>query len=244
VRQVLVATLLLCAVVGLAADDIVKRSLKAISGHTYVLYVPPSPRPGETFPLVITLHGSGRDGRSLVEKWRPLAKQERFVLAGPDALNREGWQFPADGPDALYFRRRGGEEKGPDHQRPLYIFGHSAGAVFGLSMGLLESEYLAAVSIHAGALDDKNADALMRGATRRIPFQIQIGTEDALFPLARVRTSRDRLEAAGFPVAFNELAGHSHWYYDRAASINKDAWAFLSAHRLSHDPNYAVYGMR
>ena len=96
------SVLLTLAGVGTTADDIVKRELKAIPGRTYALYVPPSSREGEKLPLLITLHGSGRDGRSLVEKWRPLARQERIVVAGPDAINRQGWQFPADGPYAQF----------------------------------------------------------------------------------------------------------------------------------------------
>ena len=37
-------------------------------------------------------------------------------------------------------------------RRAMYVFGHSAGAIFGISMGVLESEYFAAVAVHAGAL--------------------------------------------------------------------------------------------
>jgi predicted esterase len=243
-RLLLVSSLsLFLATPRLQADDIVKRELKAVPGRTYVLYVPPSPRDGELFPLLITLHGSGRDGRSLVERWRPLAKQERIVVAGPDAINRQGWQIPADGPDPLYFLVDEISATVPIDKRRVYLFGHSAGAVFGLSLGLLESEYFAAVSVHAGALNDQVGDVALKAATRRIPYQIQIGTNDSFFPLARVRATRDRLEAAGFPVVYSELAGHTHAYYDRAASINKDAWAFLSSHQLASDPRYSVYGM-
>lgn len=103
---------------------------------------------------------------------------------------------------------------------------------------------MAAVSIHAGALKEKNAEALLKSAARKIPFQIQIGTQDTFFPLAVVRFTRQRLEEAGFPVLVQELGGHTHFYYDRAPSINKDAWAFLSAQRLAQDPKYTVYGLR
>lgn len=244
VQRLFFLAMLATTLIPLSADDIVNAKLKKIPGRSYALYVPPSPRDGEVFPLLITLHGSGRNGRSLVEKWRPLARQERIVVAGPDAIDRRGWQFPVDGPDALYFLVDEVSASVPVDKRRVYIFGHSAGAEFGLSMGLLESEYFAAVSIHAGALNSQNPDALLKTAVRKIPFQIQIGTEDSFFPLAVVRATRDRLEAAGFPVVFAELGGHNHWYYDRAASINKDAWAFLSSHSLGQDPKYQVYGSR
>ena len=37
-------------------------------------------------------------------------------------------------------------------RRAMYVFGHSAGAIHGISMGVLESEYFAAVAVHAGAV--------------------------------------------------------------------------------------------
>ncbi len=234
----LVLPFALLAPVAAAADDIASHRLKAIEGRTYVLYVPPDPRPGERFPLLITLHGSGRDAASVVEKWRPLARKERVVVAGPDAVDRRGWQMLIDGPDALYFLVQEVSSRAPIDPRRIYVFGHSAGAVFGLSMGLLQSEYFAAVAIHAGALQEANADALLKSAARKIPFHIQIGTKDSFFPLPRVRATRDRLQAAGFPVTLAEIANHEHWYYDRAAFLNQQAWTFLSGFRLASDPKY------
>jgi hypothetical protein len=65
-----------------------------------------------------------------------------------------------------------------------------------------------------------------------------VGTNDALFPLKVIRATRDALKDGGFSPELTEISGHTHWYYDRAADINKKAWAFLRAHPLSAEPKY------
>jgi hypothetical protein len=51
--------------------------------------VPEAARKAGSPPLVVLLHGSGRDGKSPVEKWEPLARKEGLVIVGPDALSSE-----------------------------------------------------------------------------------------------------------------------------------------------------------
>src|SRR5829696_9024014 len=68
---------------------------------TKELYVPSTIKPETKAPLIVMLHGSGRNGITLVEKWKDYAKKEGIILAGPDALNLRGWGSPQDGPDYL-----------------------------------------------------------------------------------------------------------------------------------------------
>jgi len=104
-------------------------------------------------------------------------------------------------------------------------------------MGLLESEYFAAVAIHAGAL--RHDDGLMiEIATRKIPFHLAVGTVDRLFPLEAVRATRDMLVNKGFSVELVEMKGHDHWYYDLAPKINAVAWTFLKDKKLADEPRY------
>src|SRR6185437_2531435 len=83
-------------------DDITKELITA-NGKTraYYLYVPSTLKPGTQAPLVVMLHGSGRTGTSLVEKWKDYAKKEGIIIAGPDSTNTRGWSSPVDGPDYL-----------------------------------------------------------------------------------------------------------------------------------------------
>ena len=82
VRSVLVCIAL---AIPLVSQDKVTRETLSSSGVTreYYLYVPPAREPAAEAPLLILLHGSGRDGKTLVDPWKNLAKKEGIVLAGP-----------------------------------------------------------------------------------------------------------------------------------------------------------------
>src|SRR5580765_7894598 len=84
-----------------AAKDEITKELITSQGKTraYYLYVPATVKPGTPAPLIVMLHGSGRVGISLVEKWKDLAKKEGFIIAGPDSLDTRSWGMPQDGPE-------------------------------------------------------------------------------------------------------------------------------------------------
>lgn len=240
-RTLLISAFFALAATPALAQDITKE-LITIKGkaRAYYLYVPSTAQPSSPVPLVVMLHGSNRTGNSLVEKWKDLAKKESFIIAGPDATNLRGWNAPADGPEFLRDLVEELKTKYPVNPRRVYLFGHSAGAVFALEMSLLESQYFAATAVHAGALAEEDK-AWLELAKRKIPMFIQVGEYDEYFPLKTVRETRDLLQAAGFPIELTEIKGHDHWYYDKAPKINQTAWDFLKKHVLDADPVYRKY---
>ncbi|HZF12328.1 MAG TPA: PHB depolymerase family esterase [Thermoanaerobaculia bacterium] len=205
--------------------------------RAYYLFVPKSISPSATAPLIVLLHGSGRNGASLVEPWKDLARKEGFIIVGPDALSSQGWKIPEDGPDFLHELVEALKTKYPINARRVYLFGHSAGAVQALYLSLLESEYFAATAVHAGSLRGEDT-AFIDQAKRKIPISIYVGTNDQLFPLAVVRSTRDALNTRGFTAELTEIKGHTHFYYDRAGEINHSAWEFLKKHELAGEPKY------
>lgn len=223
------------------AAKVVKESIRSQGKErTYYLFVPDKISPATPAPLIVLLHGSGRNGLSLVEKWKELAKKEGVIIAGPDSLNSRGWRIPEDGPDFIHDLVEALKAKYPINARRVYLFGHSAGAGQALYLSLLESEYFAATAVHAGAIDAE-AGPYMERAPRKIPIAIFVGTNDHLFPLPVVRATRDALNARGFKTELTEIKGHTHWYYDRAAEINRSAWEFLKGHELGGEPKYVQY---
>src|SRR5215212_6049074 len=188
--------------------------------RSYVLYVPDGIDAAHRAPLLVTLHGSGRRGASLVDKWKSLAAKEKIIVAGPDSTDPSGWGAPQDGPQLLYDLVEELKKTYPIDAKRVYLFGHSGGAGFALQMGLLESEYFAAVAIHAGALLP-DSYSLTTYATRKIPFTIVVGTRDPFFPLAAVRAFRDELQKQGFVAELTEIRNHTHDYYSRSGEINK-----------------------
>ena len=107
-------------------------------------------------------------------------------------------------------------------------------------MGLVESEYFAAVAVHAGALTH-DRDLMTGFADRKIPMAMWNGTNDKVVPIDGVRQVRDYLAKKGFDVKLTEIPNHTHDYYSRASDINKAAWEFLKGHKLSVDPKYKEY---
>lgn len=209
--------------------------------RTYYLYVPESlPKEG-TVPLLLTFHGSGRDGRSLVEKWTRLADRNGFLVAGLDATDKQAWGIPEDGPDAVKALVDALRARYSVDGRRVYLFGHSAGAVFGLKLGLIESEYFAAVAVHAGSFRQSNEYSVLQMARRKIPLKIIVGDRDGYFPISSVNATVEALKAQAFPVDLEVIKGHDHWYYDRARQFNEKAWSFLKDQRLAGEPNYVQY---
>jgi poly(3-hydroxybutyrate) depolymerase len=236
----LALTLLLISFLSASAKDEITKELITSNGkpRAYYLYVPSTVK--GPAPLIVMLHGSGRTGVTLVEKWKDYAKKEGIILAGPDASNLRGWSSPVDGPDYLHELVEELKAKYPINARRVYLFGHSAGASFALHMSMMQSQYFAATAIHAGALAGADM-GLLDLAKRKIPISIQVGDSDQFFPLTAVRATRDALKEAGFPVELIEIANHDHWYYDKAAKFNQTAWEFLKKYELDADPQYQKY---
>jgi poly(3-hydroxybutyrate) depolymerase len=233
---------LACATFAHAEAKVTKETLQSDGqNRTYYLFVPDNSQ-RQPMPLIVLLHGSGRDGRSLLDPWQPLAKKEGIILAGPESKVREGWGMRDDGPQFMYDLVETIKKNQPVDPKRVYLFGHSAGAIQALLMAVLESEYFAAVAAHAGVLT-KDIETFIERAPRKTPIAMWVGTNDKLFPLAPVRATRDLLNAGGFSVDLVEIKGHTHWYYDRAAEINKDVWSFLQLHRLQGEPRYQEYAI-
>lgn len=112
--------------------------------------------------------------------------------------------------------------------------------MFGLEIGLIESEYFAAVAIHAGALPPDSYNVI-DFATRSIPFAIISGLRDPYFPIESVRATRDELKKRRFIVELTEVPYHTHDYYSTADATNNIAWEFLRKYALAEDAKFTEY---
>jgi predicted esterase len=206
--------------------------------RSFHLFVPKALPTSGSVPLLVTLHGSGSDGGSLVDKWKDLAAEEKMIVAGPDSRDPVFWAAPVDGPDFLYEIIERLKKAYPIDPRRVYLFGHSAGAVFTLLTSMWESQYFAAVALHAGALQGFEAADGIASAKRKIPMAIFSGTADPIFPIQAVRLTRDTLRGAGFPVSLFEIPGHDHNYYGISSKLNRHVWDYLKQYVLPAEPQY------
>ena len=221
-------------------DKVVKDSIVfKDKTRTLYLFVPETVKGGTPAPLIVLLHGSGRNGLSLVDKWKDLASKEGIILVGPDSQDTSRWSSPIDGPDFLRDIVENVKSRYTIDPRRVYLFGHSGGAVFALYMSVLESQYFAATAIHGGAM--RRNDPAIGQAKRKTPIAIFVGSRDPFFPVGDVRGTREDLNKQGFAVELTVMPGHDHWYYDLAPKINASAWEFLKKHKLNEDPQYEQY---
>jgi poly(3-hydroxybutyrate) depolymerase len=205
---------------------------------TYYLFVPPQVTASSPAPLIVLLHGSGRDGSTLVEPWRDLAAKEGIILVGPDAQDPRQWKVPDDGPDAVCALVTMLKERYAVNPRRVYLFGHSGGAVAALYLSMLESEFFAATAIHAGAWRSPAEFGGIEYARRKIPIAIFVGDQDPFFPVSAVNATRDALKERSFPIEVTVIKGHDHNYYGTASKTNAAAWAFLKGRALESDPKF------
>lgn len=207
--------------------------------RAYYLYVPEkvAPKP----PLILTLHGSGRDGSSLVEKWKDIADKEGFILAGPNSMNPARWSSTDDSEDFLRELVQQLISQYSIDPKKVFLFGHSAGAVFALNLSMSQSEYFAATAIHAGSWRSSEELNIVRLAKRKTPIAIFVGDVDQYFPLDSVKKTEELLKSNQFPIEVTVMKGHDHWYYDLAKDINRNAWAFLKQHSLTAEPKFTQY---
>jgi poly(3-hydroxybutyrate) depolymerase len=214
----------------LGANDALTKETLTYDGqqHSYFLFVPATA--ASNAPLLMLLHGSGHDGQSLIDPWKELASREGVILIAPSSINPDTWQAVIDGPRPLVAIIDAVRQKHTFDPKRKYLFGHSAGAIFSLFLALREPGFFAAIAAHAGVLKD---ESWLPTATVKTPIQMQVGTEDPIFPLENVRHTRDLFQAAGFEFELKEIAGHDHNYYVISDQVNRDAWAFLRSKTLA-----------
>lgn len=198
--------------------------------RTYYLYVPEVADP---MPVLMILHGYPADepanGLPMADSWKDLAAREHFIIVAPNAegLNSiDCWNRKLNPPGLFRAVIEQVKAQHPIDASRIYLFGHSAGAQYALSLAVAEGDYYAAAAVHAGALSS-DYGALLALANRRIPIAIWIGNLDSVYPLESVRQTKAILEANGFPVEVNVMPGHNHDYFTVDGTVNERAWKFL-----------------
>ena len=208
--------------------------------RAYRVFVPDGFGKSAPGPAVVLFNGSGSAVDGLLDPWKDVARKDGVMLIGPDAFKSGAWRIPEDSPDFTQEVVESAKARFPIDQRRIYLFGHSGGAGHVLLLGLLESEYFAAVGAHAGALrpDDR---ALLDVPQRKIPMAIWVGTKDQMVPIKMVRDTLAVLTTRGFPAKVFELPGHTHSYAERGPEVTAAAWDFLKKETLAADPKFYRY---
>jgi dienelactone hydrolase len=141
--------------------------------------------------------------------WTDVAQRAGVILAAPKSIAVYGWRIREDSPVLLRDIVDDIATRRPVDRRRLYLFGYSSGAAHALTLGLLESQYFAAVAVYAGAFRERGSFKLIPVAKRRIPLWITIGDRDQFFVMKDVTATEAALRDGGFPLVLTIIKGRS-----------------------------------
>lgn len=161
--------------------------------YRYLLLAPKFSRPK---PALLLLHGAGGHAQDLFIPWRSFAEMHDLVLIAPE-LPRER-AFEAVAPAVFRCVIEDARRLVSLDPKRLYVLGNSMGGYLAYDAAMFESEYFAAVAVHAAAIDP-DYDGILAKASRKIPITIFVGDRDPLVPIASVRRTRDLLQARASP---------------------------------------------
>lgn len=212
----------------------IKRSVRVgfFGSRSYNVYLPGGETQAGSYkrPAILLLHGAGRTGASLVERWRPIADRKDVILLGPHANGR--WDPASDARNFIPALLKDVIATYNIDPSRIYVFGHSMGGIFASTLAITQPEGFAAIGIHAGLLPNKASMERLKSEGRKTPVIIINGTKDPGFPLNEVQKTADAFAKNGHDTEFHIIQDHGHWYYDIAYDINAIAWDFFDGKSL------------
>jgi poly(3-hydroxybutyrate) depolymerase len=176
-------------------------------------------------PTIVLLHGSNRDGRSMLDMWQGVARSENLVLIAPDSTDPSYWDMAHDGEDFLKKLLAEAAQVHAVDMNSVYIFGHSAGANFALYIANSGVGPWRAIGAHAGVLNARKPTA----SSTPSPVFIYVGDRDHIFELNATRAAARSLATFGHRVSFTVIPNHTHWFYEIGPSIARDAWSAMKS---------------
>ncbi len=191
-----------------------------------------SPDTREPLPAIELLHGAGGSSSDLFDAWKPLATRNGIVLIAPQIPRKI--EFEAIAPNVFRCLADDARKLVPVDSQRIYLFGYSMGGYLTFDGAMFDSDYFAATAVFAAVIS-REYYPIVDHASRKIPVGIYIGDHDQYVSVAEARETRDLLTSHGFPVRYLEIEGVDHNYGAVAGTVNRDAWAFLSAHRLPEE---------
>jgi phospholipase/carboxylesterase len=179
----------------------------------FSLYIPEYYDAGESWPLVVALHGGSGHGRSFLWSWLTDARSRSVILASPTST--EGtWSLMEGDVDSVNLDAIVAHicATWSVNTSKILLTGMSDGGTFSYVSGLRSGTpftHLAPISasFHPLLLESAAKERLLD-----LPIYVTHGALDWMFPVDMARMARDALTAAGAAVEYRELEDLSHTY--------------------------------
>ena len=182
------------------------------------------PTDGPPRPVIVLLHGAGRNGASMIDMWQDLAKRQNVVLVAPDA-RAPRWSLVTEGPMFLSALLKDAAEQYAIDFKSIYLVGHSNGGAHAMRIANLGGGVFRAVATHSGHSNRLR----MIPALNPVPIHSFVGDADVAFTVESSRAALTHLARAGHPTSLTVIPGHNHWYYGIGKNLASVMWQRLGA---------------
>ncbi|MEO7323675.1 MAG: hypothetical protein ABIW82_02495 [Dokdonella sp.] len=202
-------------------------TVPVFGARTYYLHVPPNYTPAHAWPMLLALHGSSPSSavaaQAIRADWSTIADSGGFIVIAA-ASNGTGWGNSDDLAEIQSFLADAFASYNIEQSR-VYLWGFSSGGHYGHWYALNHTDFFAAYSVSAGALQlytctdsgSPNCATVLTGVPRKIPVDIHIGNTDPLYthPEWDVKHDDDRFASGGWVKGrdlFFVVFGGAHTY--------------------------------
>ena len=191
------------------------------NGRDGLRFVPTTFQPGESLPLLVTLHGSGGDAYGGIQPFLPFAESARVILISPDSRNVT-WdrRYGGFAVDARFIDNALSETflRCAIDPAKIAIAGFSDGASYALSLGLTNGDLFKQIVAFSPGFMIPN---VQRG---RPEIFVSHGTRDPILPIdTSSRVFVPRLQAANYDVTYREFDGT----HQMPPAVTSEAFAWL-----------------
>lgn len=187
-------------------------------------------------PLLVCLHGGGRDGASQIELWKPLAAREKIIVLAPNSLKPpfiEATWFTANDGQVLANRIEEVVNRYAVDRSKIYCFGHSVGATKALEFGFYNRHFFAAVALHSPMQASGIYQLKAEPGSRRLPLTVWVGEETSD---SNWHTGTTLLYAyndhPNFSIDLKVIPKHHHNDIYVRPGLTGEIWEFLSQHAI------------
>lgn len=194
----------------------------SLDGITPVTWHYVGPQVARPVPLVILFHGRDRTGLSMIEMWYETARNNGFALLAPTAPTGN-WPYEAPSPQVLERMISQLNSRYQIDREQIYLFGHSAGAVYAQALLNKTRGPWRAAALHGGFLPTD----LQIVPSEPKPYRSYVGQYEKAFSLKDMQATGEEMARRGMANDMLIIPQHTHWFYDIGPQIAEDAWAWF-----------------
>ncbi len=167
--------------------------------YPYALYVPAGAKAGDSYPLMIVLHGMGGNGSNTIPKWVDRLAED-FIILCPSYPMGAWWAQPAE--DLVLQLIQEVQAKYPVDPNRIFLAGLSNGAIGAYMIGMFYPDLFAGIIPIASGITPRYMHFLVN--LKNTPIYIIQGIHDPVFPIKLTRRVYQILRDMKYPVTYRE----------------------------------------